>query len=148
MFESFMNEVPKVHVNIKRSFHTGSAQKKVEWPLKLLFLSDFNHRQATHLPPEHEKASVNKNDCNSTLSEYSSAVHLIVKKTLFTDGNKEKITLTFRDLKSNLLDNAVFCKELETVLKVPTPSDELHKVVKANLLRTTLKTRPKISTIT
>ncbi|OCA53242.1 hypothetical protein [Photorhabdus namnaonensis] len=116
MFESLMNEVPKVHVNIKRSFHTGSVQKKVEWPLRLLFLSDFSYGRTTHL--------------------------------LSANGGKENITLTFRDLKSNLLDNAMFCKEQETILKVPTPNNDLCKAVKANLLHTTLKTRPKISTIT
>ncbi|KGM28231.1 type VI secretion system contractile sheath small subunit [Photorhabdus akhurstii] len=116
MFESFMNEVPKVHVNIKRSFHTGSTQKKVEWPLRLLFLSDSSYGQTTYL--------------------------------LSVNGGKENITLTFRDLKSNLLDKAMFCKEQETILKVPTPSDDLHKAVKANLLYTTLKTRPKINITT
>ncbi|MBS9434091.1 hypothetical protein [Photorhabdus hainanensis] len=113
MFESFMNEVPKVHVNIKRSFHTGSAQKKVEWPLRLLFLGDSSYGRTTHI--------------------------------LSANGGKENITLTFRDLKSNLLDNTTFCKEQETILKVPTLSDDLRKAVKANLLHTTLKTRPKIN---
>ncbi|MEK9498457.1 hypothetical protein V2H77_18710 [Photorhabdus sp. P32] len=120
MFESFMNEVPKVHVNIKRSFCTGSAQKKV---------------------------SVNKNDGNSVLSEYSSVVHPSVENSLSADGNKEKITLTFRDLKSNLLDNAMFCKELETILKAPTLSNHRHKA-KTNLLYTTSKVPPEISTTT
>jgi len=36
-----------------------------------------------------------------------------------------------RDLKSNLLDNATFRKELETILKDPTLSDELRSELNA-----------------
>ncbi|KMW72144.1 hypothetical protein TI10_16440 [Photorhabdus luminescens subsp. luminescens] len=120
MFESFMNEVPKVHVNIKLGFHTGKAQKKV---------------------------SVNENDGNSILAENSSAVYFIAENFQSAGYNKEKITLAFRDLKSNLLNNAIFCKERKTILKVPTLSNHLCKA-KTNLLYTKSKVPPEISTTT
>ena len=37
---SFQNEVPKTRINITLDLHTGSAQKKVELPLKLMVMGD------------------------------------------------------------------------------------------------------------
>ncbi|TKU15070.1 type VI secretion system contractile sheath small subunit, partial [Citrobacter sp. wls829] len=89
-----------------------------------------------------------------SLAKFSPTVNLSVENTLAGDGLNEEINLTFknirdfepeqvarnipqlrvllamrnllRDLKSNLLDNAAFRRELEIVLKDPALSQELR----------------------
>lgn len=155
MSDSFQNEVPKARVNIKLDLHTGGAQKKVELPLKLLAVGDYSHGQDDRPLSEREKINVNKNNFDSVLTEFAPSVNLTVKNTLAGDGSEESVALTFknmkdfepeqvarqipqlramlamrnllRDLKSNLLDNATFRRELENILKDPALSDELRE---------------------
>lgn len=159
MADSFQSEIPKARVNIRLDLHTGGAQKKVELPLKLLSVGDFSNGKAEGPLSEREKINVNKNNFNSVLSELNPEVNLIVKNTLASDGTEENIRLQFqdmkdfepeqvarqipqlramlamrnllRDLKSNLLDNVTFRKELEKILKDPTLSDELRNELNA-----------------
>lgn len=159
MADSFQSEIPKARVNIRLDLHTGGAQKKVELPLKLLSVGDFSNGKAEGPLSEREKINVNKNNFNSVLSELNPEVNLIVKNTLASDGSEENIRLQFqdmkdfepeqvarqipqlramlamrnllRDLKSNLLDNVTFRKELEKILKDPTLSDELRNELNA-----------------
>ncbi|BAH63050.1 hypothetical protein KP1_2365 [Klebsiella pneumoniae subsp. pneumoniae NTUH-K2044] len=154
MAVTFQNEVPKARINLKLSLHTGGAQKKVELPLKLLTIGDFSHGKENRPLSEREKIQVNKNTFNSVLSEFSPEVNLSVPNTLAGNGEEENVRLRFtdikdfepeqiarqfpqlramlatrnllRDLKSNLLDNATFRKELETILKDPALSQELR----------------------
>lgn len=154
MSDSFQNEVPKARVNIKLDVHTGGAQKKVELPLKLVVMGDYSNGQEHRPLSEREKININKNNFNSVLSEFSPNVNLSVENTLAGDGSEEAVKLNFtnikdfepeqvarqipqlramlamrnllRDLKSNLLDNVTFRKELENILKDPSLSEELR----------------------
>ncbi|ELY7392061.1 type VI secretion system contractile sheath small subunit [Cronobacter universalis] len=154
MSGSFQEEIPKARINLKLNLHTGGAQKKVELPLKLLVTGDFSNGQEPRPLSERKKIDVNKNNFDSVLSELSPAVNLTVENTLAGNGSEENVRLTFRqmkdfepeqvarqipqlkamlamrnllrDLKSNLLDNATFRKELETILKDPALSDGLR----------------------
>lgn len=93
------------------------------------------------------------------LAELTPQMNLTVKNTLANDGSEENIQLQFqdmkdfepeqvarqipqlramlamrnllRDLKSNLLDNVTFRKELEKILKDPSLSDELRNELNA-----------------
>ncbi|WP_259272489.1 type VI secretion system contractile sheath small subunit, partial [Klebsiella pneumoniae] len=95
----------------------------------------------------------------SVLSEFSPEVNLSVPNTLAGNGEEENVRLRFtdikdfepeqvarqipqlramlamrnllRDLKSNLLDNATFRKELEAILKDPALSQELRDEMSA-----------------
>ena len=154
MSGSFQEEIPKARINLKLSLHTGGAQKKVELPLKLLVTGDFSNG-AEHRPlSEREKVDINKNNFNSVISEFSPTINLTVENTLTGDGSEENIRLNFkdmkdfepeqvarqipqlkamlamrsllRDLKSNLLDNSTFRRELETILKDPALTNELR----------------------
>ncbi|MEQ4925388.1 type VI secretion system contractile sheath small subunit [Proteus hauseri] len=155
MSDSFQNEVPKARVNIKLDLHTGGAQKKVELPLKLLAIGDYSNGQDKRVLSEREKVNINKNNFNNVLTELSPSINLTVKNTLTKDGAEESINLSFkemadfepeqvarqipqlramlamrnllRDLKSNLLDNITFRRELENILKDPALSDELRE---------------------
>ncbi|MEG5551165.1 type VI secretion system contractile sheath small subunit [Enterobacter wuhouensis] len=159
MADSFQNEVPKARINLRLALHTGGAQKKVELPLKLLTVGDFSNGRESRPLSEREKINVNKNNFSSVLSEFNPEVSLAVPNTLAGDGSEENVTLSFsdikdfepeqvarqipqlramlamrnllRDLKSNLLDNATFRKELEKILKDPALSQELRDEMSA-----------------
>ncbi len=159
MADSFQNEVPKARINLKLALHTGGAQKKIELPLKLLTVGDFSNGKENRPLSEREKINVNKNNFNSVLSEFNPEVNLTVPNTMAGDGSEESIKLNFsdikdfepeqvarqipqlramlamrnllRDLKSNLLDNATFRKELEKILKDPALSQELRDEMSA-----------------
>ena len=159
MADSFQSEIPKARVNIKLDLHTGGAQKKVELPLKLLTVGDFSNGKAEGTLSERDKVNVNKNNFNSVLADLNPEVNLTVKNTLTNDGSEENIRLQFqemkdfepeqvarqipqlramlamrnllRDLKSNLLDNVTFRKELEKILKDPSLSEELRNELNA-----------------
>ncbi|WP_312454041.1 type VI secretion system contractile sheath small subunit [Pseudescherichia sp.] len=156
---SYQEEIPKARINLRLSLHTGGAQKKVELPLKLLVAGDFSNGQENRPVSERDKINVNKNNLNSVLSELSPSVNLSVENTLAGDGSEESIHLSFkdmkdfepeqvarqipqlkamlamrsllRDLKSNLLDNATFRRELEVILRDPTLSNELRNEIAA-----------------
>ena len=151
---SFQNEVTKARVNIKLDLHTGGAQKKVELPLKLLVMGDYSNGTEQRPLSERSKIDINKNNFNSVLSEFQPSIKMAVPDTLAADGTDTAVSLTFndmkdfepeqvarqipqlrallamrnllRDLKSNLLDNATFRRELENILKDDALSDELR----------------------
>ncbi|YCI82955.1 type VI secretion system contractile sheath small subunit [Enterobacteriaceae bacterium] len=159
MSGSFQEEIPKARINLKLNLHTGNAHKKVELPLKLLVAGDFSNGKEQRPLSEREKINVNKNNFNSVLSEFSPSVNIAVENTLAGDGSEENVTLSFkemkdfepeqvarqipqlkamlamrsllRDLKSNLLDNATFRKELEAILRDPALSNELRAEIAA-----------------
>ena len=154
MGDSFQNEVPAARVNIKLDLHTGGFQKKVELPLKLLTVGDFSNGREQAPLSAREKIDINKNNFNDVLAKIAPTVNMSVINTLSGEGDKEEVNLTFknindfepeqvarnipqlrallamrnllRDLKSNLLDNAAFRRELETILKDPALSQELR----------------------
>ncbi|WP_337014792.1 type VI secretion system contractile sheath small subunit [Leclercia sp. AS011] len=159
MADTFQNEVPKARINLKLALHTGGAQKKVELPLKLLSVGDFSNGKENRPLSEREKVNVNKNNFDSVLSEFNPEINLAVQNTLAGEVSEENIRLQFsslkdfepeqvarqipqlramlamrnllRDLKSNLLDNATFRKELEKILRDPALSQELRDEMSA-----------------
>ncbi|HAV1831578.1 TPA: type VI secretion system contractile sheath small subunit [Enterobacter hormaechei subsp. steigerwaltii] len=159
MSESFQSEIPKARVNIKLDLFTNGAKKKTELPLKLLSVGDFSNGKATGTLSERNKISVDKNNFDSVLGELNPELKLAVKNTLANDGSEESVHLSFRnmkdfepeqvarqipqlkamlamrnllrDLKSNLLDNITFKKELEAILRDPSLSEELRNELNA-----------------
>ncbi|ATA23312.1 type VI secretion system-associated protein [Brenneria goodwinii] len=154
MANSFQDEIPSSRVNIKLNLHTGGSEKKVELPLKLLVMGDYSNGQDDRPLTEREKISINKNNFNNVLAEYAPKVKIAVKNTLAGDSSEDDVELVFRDmkdfepeqvarqipqlrallsmrnllrdLKSNLLDNSTFRRELENILKDEALSDELR----------------------
>lgn len=145
---------PAARVNIKLDLHTGGAQKKVELPLKLMVLGDFSQGQDTRPLAERSKVSIDKNNFDAVMAEFNPSARLTVENTLAGDGSEMQLDVDFksmkdfspemvaqqipqlsalmamrnllRDLKSNLLDNASFRRELEKILKDPTLSGNLR----------------------
>lgn len=156
---SFQNEVPKARVNIKLDLHTGGAQKKVELPLKLMMMGDYSNGLEQRPLSERSKVNIDKNNFNDVLADFSPALKLSVENTLAEDAPEMPVELTFkhmkdfepeqvarqipqlrallatrnllRDLKSNLLDNVTFRRELEHILKDEALSDELRSELAA-----------------
>lgn len=154
MSDSFQKEVPPARINIKLDLHTGGAQKLVELPLKLISMADYSNGQEHRPLSEREKVSINKNNFDSVLADFNPKVNMTVENTLAGDNTEENIRLDFkslkdfepeqivrqvpqlrallsmrnllRDLKSNLLDNATFRRELENILKDESLSDKLR----------------------
>jgi type VI secretion system protein ImpB len=158
MSASYQNELPKARINLKLDLHTGGAQKKLELPLKLLVTGDFSHGQDSRPVSEREKVASNKNNFDAVLAEYHPKATLTIPNTLAGDGSDMTVTLDFaamkdfnpeavaskvpqlralmaarnllRDLKSNLLDDATFRRELETILRDPARSERLGHELK------------------
>lgn len=154
MSKSFQNEVPPARINIKLDLHTGGAQKRVELPLKLLVTGDFSKRQDDTPIIERKKIDINKNNFDSVLSDINPKTKITVRNTLAQDNSEMNVDLDFksmadfhpeqvarnipelrallamrnllRDLKSNVLDNALFRKELEKILRDESLSQALR----------------------
>ncbi|MHC6225412.1 type VI secretion system contractile sheath small subunit [Pseudomonas sp. X10] len=151
---SFQNEVPKARVNIKLDLHTGGAQKSVELPLKLMLMGDYSNGREQRSLSGREKVDINKNNFDSVLAEYAPSLRLSVPDALASAEADMAVELCFegmrdfepeqvarqipqlrallamrnllRDLKSNLLDNSTFRRELEHILKDEILSNELR----------------------
>ncbi|HET7329205.1 type VI secretion system contractile sheath small subunit [Dyella sp.] len=154
MSASYQNELPKARINLKLDLHTGGAQKKMELPLKLLVAGDFSNGQDTRTVAEREKVNITKNNFDAVLADYHPKAKVTVENKLARDGSEMTVDVDFtsmdgfkpeaiaskvpelralmaarnllRDLKSNLLDDATFRRELEKILKDPTLSDRLR----------------------
>ncbi|WP_195606543.1 type VI secretion system contractile sheath small subunit [Klebsiella oxytoca] len=154
MGNSFQNEVPKSRVNLQLDLHIGGAGKKSELPLKLLAVGDFSNGKEQRSLSERNKININKNNFDSVMAELLPTVDLLVESTLSGEARVENIKLNFgsvkdfepeqvarnipslralismrnllRDLKSNLLDNVEFRRELEKIMKDPAMSSELR----------------------
>lgn len=154
MADSFQNEIPSARVNIKLDLHTGGAKKSIELPLKLLVIGDYSNGKEQRPLAEREKININKNNFDNVLADLQPELQMTVENTLSGDGNEQNIQLAFqrmkdfepeqiakqipqlrallsmrnllRDLKSNLLDNSTFRRELEVILKDQALSDGLR----------------------
>ena len=120
MSKSFQNEVPPSRINIKLDLHTGGAQKKVD-----SVLSDFN-----------PKANLT---VKNTLSPAGGEMNVNLDFKSMRDFHPEQIAQNvpelrallamrnlLRDLKSNLLDDSAFRRELEAILRDENLSAELR----------------------
>jgi type VI secretion system protein ImpB len=154
MADSYQKEIPKGRIQISLDLHTGGAQKRVELPLKLLVAGDFSAGKE-HAPlAERKKIDINRNNFDSVLDDLNPALKLGAANTLADDGSELPVSLSFksmkdfepehvarqipelqallamrnllRDLKSNLLDNGTFRRELEKILKNPSLSERLR----------------------
>ncbi|QRN55033.1 type VI secretion system contractile sheath small subunit [Dyella caseinilytica] len=163
MAESYQREIPKARVNISLDLHTGGVQKRVELPLKLLVMGDYSAGKEQTALAERKKIDINKNNFDSVLTELNPQATIAVPNALAGDGSELAVALDFksmkdfepeavarqipelqallamrnllRDLKSNLLDNGTFRRELERILKDKSLSqslrDDLEKIATA-----------------
>jgi type VI secretion system protein ImpB len=155
MADSYQREIPKARVNISLDLHTGGAQKKVELPLKLMVMGDYSAGKEQAALSERKKLEVNKGNLDAVLAELNPGTKIVATNTLAGDGSDLAVSIDFksmkdfepdvvarkipelqallamrnllRDLKSNLLDNVTFRRELEKILKDKSLSDSLRE---------------------
>ncbi len=153
MAESFQNEIPKSRVNITLDVETGGARKKLELPLKLLAVGDFSNGKTKGRVADRERININNNNLENVLTELAPEVNYTVKNVISEDAGDIAVKLKFekfksfhpeevakqipelynllamrnllKDLKSNLLDNGKFRKELENIIKNQPELEEL-----------------------
>ena len=102
MADTFQNEVPRARINLKLSLHTGGAQKNGEEENVRLRFTDIKDFEPEQVARQIPQLRA-----------------MLAMRNLL------------RDLKSNLLDNATFRKELEAILKDPALSQELRDEMSA-----------------
>ena len=83
---SFQNEIPPSRVNIRYVKKTDGAQEKIELPLKLLLLGDYNLRPDSTPLDERKKISVNKDNFDDVLREQKIKLSMLVPNRLMGRG--------------------------------------------------------------
>lgn len=159
MADSFQKEIPKARVNITLDVETEGAQKKKELPLKLLVTGDFSKGKTTGPVAKRERININKNNFNKIIADLAPELNFTVPNKIKNDDSEMKVALKMdslkkfrpeavvqeipelrnllamrnllKDLKSNLLDNGEFRRELEKIVKnepeLKLLQNELHK---------------------
>jgi len=154
MADSFQKEIPKARVNITLDVETGGARKKLELPMKLLSVGDFSGGKTKGKLAHRERIDINKNNIESVLNELSPQAKYTVDNVIANDDTEISVNLQFdsfkafhpesvvkqipqlenllsmrnllKDLKSNLLDNGTFRKELEKIIKNQPELEDLR----------------------
>jgi type VI secretion system protein ImpB len=162
MTANFQREVPQARVNISVDLHAGGVRKRIELPLKLLVLGDYSAGRQTAPLAERKKIDINKSNFEAVLAELNPQARLAVSNTLAGDGSDTVVSLDFRsmrdfepeqvarqipelkelletrhllrELRSQLLDNATFRRELERVMKSKALSERL--IAELNIIAT------------
>lgn len=156
--KSFQEEIPSSRVNIKLDLHTGDTEKKVELPLKLLVVGDFSNSNNSNNYEEREKLNINKNNFDQILENINPKVSCEVPNVISEESDGDlKVDISIKsmkdfrpesvvecvpelrsiiamrnlltDLKSNIIDNKTFRKNLEKILLDKELSARLKDVI-------------------
>jgi type VI secretion system protein ImpB len=155
MSDSYQKEIPKARINLSLDVETGGHQKKMELPLKMLVMGDFSNGKTKGKIADRQRININKNNFESVMADLAPSVRFDVPNLLAKDGSEFSIDLAFqsmkdfrpdsvahqipemhslmamrnllKDLKSNLLDNAKFRKELEKIVSNQPQLEGLKK---------------------
>ncbi len=161
MADSFQNEVPRARVNIALDLETGGASVKKELPMKLLVMGDFSNGKGEGEVSERERVNITSSNLEQVMSDLAPEMKYSVPNRIKDDGSEINVSLTARsfksfhpetvaaeipevsqlmsmrnllkDLKSNLLDNSSFRKEVERILNsqpdLTSLKDELKSLI-------------------
>ncbi|MBU1424468.1 MAG: type VI secretion system contractile sheath small subunit [Gammaproteobacteria bacterium] len=155
MADSFQNEIPKARVNISLDVETYGAKRKVELPHKALVIGDFSMSKTQRRVGEQERINIDANNIEQVMTDLAPAVNFAVPNKITNDGSEIRVDIQFnnfksfhpeqvarqvpelagllamrnllKDLKSNLLDNTAFRKELEQIVKSQPELASLRK---------------------
>lgn len=135
---SFQNEIPPSRVNIRYVKKTDGAQEKIELPLKLLLLGDYNLRPDSTPLDERKKISVNKDNFDDVLREQKIKLSMLVPNRLMEKEGEEVKEGEGEELRVELdIDSLKAFGPDEVVRRVP----ELAKMLEIRELLTDLKAR-------
>lgn len=158
MSTSYQNEIPKARINITLDLETGGSKKKVELPLSLLVLGDFSNGKTEGSVVDREKININKENLNQVLADLGPEVTMTLPNKIKNDDTELKVSLKFNNMKSfhpegiisqvpelkkllamrnllkefraNVMDNSVFRKKLEELLKHKEGAELLNAELK------------------
>jgi type VI secretion system protein ImpB len=144
MSDSYQKEIPKARINLSLDVDSGGHRKKVELPLKMLVLGDFSNGKTKVRVADRQRININKNNFESVMADLAPGTRFDVPNQLAKDGSEISVELAFKslrdfrpenvaqqvpelhslmamrnllkDLKSNLVDNSKFRKELEKIV--------------------------------
>jgi type VI secretion system protein ImpB len=153
MTDCFQNEIPKARVNITLNIETADGIKKKELPLKILVLGDFSGSKKIKNISDRERININKNNFNSVVKDVSPNLSYSVENKIQANSSELSVNIgvhsmesfnpdeivsqvpelknmlairnLLKDLKANLLDNHLFRRELERIVK---NKDELYSL--------------------
>lgn len=150
MVNTFQREIPQARVNITLDVETGGVTKKKELPFKMLILADFSHDIIPIAIKKRERIAISKENFDNVIAEISPQLNLMIPNTICNQGSELAIDLKFnkladfhpdqivkqvtelqnllamrnllKELKANIIDNHLFRRELERIIKT---TDEL-----------------------
>jgi len=126
---SFQDEIPPSRINI-RYHNKVTGQEKVELPLKLLLVGDYNFREDDTPLEERKKISVNKDNFGAVMREQGLKLDMVVPNRLSGEEDDElRVRLNVDSLESLAPDSLVE--------NIP----ELKKLMEVRELMTELKAR-------
>lgn len=161
---SFQQEVPKSRVNITVDVQTGGAKKSLELPLKLLLLGDYSAGRGQGKVMERDRVSVDKHNLDAVMAGLRPRFQAWIDNAFANDGSQIPVDIAFdnyksfspeavarqipqvdnllamrnllKDLRSNVLDNAKFRRELERIVanqeNLAKVQEELHGLAPLN----------------
>lgn len=100
MSQSFQKEKPPARVNLFLEVQKGDAQEKMELPLRMLVLGDFEGRESGVPLEDREKVNVNKDNFDAVLKASDLHMDLTVPDRLREGDEEMQVALRFDDLKS------------------------------------------------
>lgn len=155
MANSFQSEIPKARVNITLDVDTDGAKKKLELPMKLLTIGDFSGGKSAGKISDRERININKQNIHTVMSDLKPEAKFSVRNIIANDESEISVDIKFnnfksfdpenvvrqipeldtmlamrnllKDLKSNLLDNGKFRKELERIVNNKPAFDGLKE---------------------
>ncbi|MEN8141296.1 MAG: type VI secretion system contractile sheath small subunit [Thermodesulfobacteriota bacterium] len=164
MADSFQKEIPKARINLSLDVETGDAKKTMELPLNMLVMGDFSNGKAEGRLAERERINITKNNFKAIMKNMAPQVTISVPNTSQDDESEIKVDLTLdsidsfhpeqvakqipelhsllamrnllKDLRSNLLDNIGFRKEMEKIVndqpELEGLRQHLEKIIEAD----------------
>lgn len=161
MSKSYQNEIPKARINITLDIETNGARKKMELPMRLLVMGKFNEKADQENISSREKISINKQNFNKILTDFSPTIDFSIRNHLDHQQENMKVKLTFKhlhdfhpdyltqqvpelqkliamrnllkELKANVADNKLLKKELENIIQRPELSSSLQQELSKHL---------------
>lgn len=143
--KSFQREIPQARVNITLDVETNGVTKKKELPFKMLILADFSHDNIPIAIKKRERVAISKENFDNVIAEISPQLTLVMPNTVCNQGSELAVSLQFnnladfhpnqivkqvaplqkllamrnllKELKANIIDNHIFRRELERIIK-------------------------------
>jgi type VI secretion system protein ImpB len=152
--DTFQREIPKARVNITLDVETGGVSKKKELPFKMLVMADFSHNNMPIAIKKRERIATCKENFDSVIAKLSPRLNLMTPNVINNQSPDLTVNLQFnsladfhpdhvvkqvdelqklltmrnllKELKANIIDNPIFKRELERVVKTNNELTDLQ----------------------